>query len=83
MKIVCKESTRTNSMANSALSQSLIQFRFCTEFVRFRASSVFHFERSSNSEEYYKFSLSFALIQRNSEITSQLVLKSFGISTET
>ena len=62
--------------SNSVLSQSLIQVTFCTEIVWFRANSVIHSEFSSDSEEYRIFSLNFALIQINSEITSQLVLKS-------
>ena len=74
---------KTKFQRNSVLSQSLIQATFCTEFVWFRANSVVHFELSSDSEEYRIYSLNFALIRRNSEITSQLVLKSFWISTKT
>ena len=70
-----------SSRSNSMLSQSLIQVTFCTEFVWFRANSVILSELSSDSEEYKILPLNFALIQRSSEITSQLVLKTIWIST--
>ena len=71
-----------NSKSNSVLSQNLFQVTFCTEFVWFRANSVIHSELSSDSEEIRIFPLNFALIQRISEITSQLIPKSFWISTK-
>ena len=43
---------------------------------------MIHSELSSDSEEYRIFSVNFALIQRNLEVTSQLVLKSSRISTK-
>ena len=66
-----------NSKLSSVLSQSLKQVTFCTEFVWFRAFSVIHSELSSDSEEYRKFSLKFVVIQRSSEINSQLVLNQY------
>ena len=71
-----------NAKAISVLIQSLIQVTFCTEFSWFRAHSVIHCELSSHSEENWTISLNFTLIQRRSEITSQLFLKCFWISTK-
>ena len=78
--MLCKKQTVPNSQPNSVLSQNLNQITFYSDFVWFIGNSVTHFQIFSDSKMQYT-SLNFSRIQKTSEITLQIVLKDFWIST--